>query len=212
MTVARDDLWKDPCIQDRFLNTTMDNNVLFDYTKGDKNVSIFYRRKAIPNLNPSRSLDVISCDLEGHTGRTVHLIEDEAMGHVPKDHPGLNLCILGKVPVLQSALNEKAFGGQADFWEVLKIGFVLKYSVDQVCSGCVSSGRICGTNSSSPQNFTCYCPDKPHSCVCLSPGMPNARNPVVDIPRNFSKLSTAVVSHNLVNLLLILAIVPYILH
>lgn len=42
LTVARDDLFEQPVPEDQFLNSTMDNNSLFDGTMCIKNISILY--------------------------------------------------------------------------------------------------------------------------------------------------------------------------
>lgn len=169
LTVARDDLWKSLCLSELFQNTTMDTSTLFCYPTGVTNLSILY----CPDPNNSLVIlyDEITCPLKGYPNRIALLIKDEVLARELADHPELNNCsIRMKVPVLQSAL-DKHRQGQNDWQDIVNRGFELAYGVEDVCSACESSGGTCGTSSSSPHKFTCYCPDKAYPSTCNDTGM-----------------------------------------
>lgn len=54
ITLSRDDLWRDPCLKDRILNTNMNKNTHFDYTLAVNNLSINYCPNPNPDLLASR--------------------------------------------------------------------------------------------------------------------------------------------------------------
>ncbi|KAK4768150.1 hypothetical protein SAY87_003291 [Trapa incisa] len=134
MTLARSDLWKGPCIASPLLNTAMDNNTLFDYPKGVKNISIFYCPYHDPDDSPLKFPDGIDCNV---SDKIAILIADDAVDRTISEYADLDQCDRIKVPVLERLINETA-PEQEKWEEVLRGGFNLTYRLD---------GGVCGSGS-----------------------------------------------------------------
>ncbi|KAK4768151.1 hypothetical protein SAY87_003292 [Trapa incisa] len=126
MTLARSDLWKGPCIASPLLNTAMDNNTLFDYPKGVKNISIFYCPYHDPDDSPLKFPDGIDCNV---SDKIAILIADDAVDRTISEYADLDQCDRIKVPVLERLINETA-PEQEKWEEVLRGGFNLTYRLD----------------------------------------------------------------------------------
>ncbi|KAF8376703.1 hypothetical protein HHK36_031620 [Tetracentron sinense] len=163
LTLARMDFWNDTCPL-QFANTTL-NYTLFNYTRDNANLTLFYGCTSTIVINASNRFD---CTVNGITSGSYFVI-----GPVPMD-PNQNLtkCNISiQVPILQAAVYG-LLDDPLNLEKALRGGFKVKYNAtnDTLCMECVESGGHCGYDWTLLQP-TCFCHDQPYPEACPTSGI-----------------------------------------
>ncbi|KAI3777263.1 hypothetical protein L1987_47061 [Smallanthus sonchifolius] len=168
ITIARNDLWNTNCPQ-HLLNTTINSTLFNGNNFGQENVSLYYGCR---NLKPGGIRAIVNyrfdCDVNG-TGRsdsyffrTSYIVTEFENSLVQ-----CNNSII--VPVDQSRANRLASvtASESDLRSALTAGFNLQWMANnEECDQCVLSDGRCGSDSTSPERFACYCASGNFSLTC----------------------------------------------
>ncbi|KAI3777264.1 hypothetical protein L1987_47062 [Smallanthus sonchifolius] len=168
ITIARNDLWNTNCPQ-HLLNTTINSPLFNGNNLGQENVSLYYGcRNLIPGGIPAIASYRFDCDVNG-TGRsdsyffrTSYIVTEFENSLVQ-----CNNSII--VPVDQSRANRLASvtASESDLRSALTAGFKLGWMAkNDECERCIQSDGRCGSNSTSPELFACYCASGIFSLTC----------------------------------------------
>ncbi|KAK4842809.1 hypothetical protein QYF36_000408 [Acer negundo] len=166
MTIARDDLWNNYCPGTETQDTVMLEHFLFKYSPNVGNLSFFHCQE-IPPQHPG----YFNCSLDGEFITGFYTVS--VPNHPPPVLPNLpDTCQLLeiKVPFLLTALVD--LKGTRNLGDVVNKGFEVEFLLDNTpFYDCYLSGGKCGSNSSNPGQFLCYCHDhEPQMSTCPHPG------------------------------------------
>ncbi|KAI3761029.1 hypothetical protein L1987_51434 [Smallanthus sonchifolius] len=155
ITIARNDLWSNSCPRN-FFNTTLFNGNNF----GQEDVSLYYGcQNLISGGIPAIANHRFDCDVNGAGLSDSYFFRTGFIA--PKFNISLVQCnnyII--VPVDQSQANGLASvnASERDLRSALTAGFKLQWMANNdECDQCVRSDGRCGSNSTSPELFACYC-------------------------------------------------------
>ncbi|GMI75449.1 Leaf rust 10 disease-resistance locus receptor-like protein kinase-like 1.2 [Hibiscus trionum] len=122
----------------------------FNYSETAENITLFYGC----GLHANQSF---RCTRDGRQEFPV-LVKD-----------GQNGCVGGEkveIPVEAKPFHD-LMKGITDANETILQPFHMKYfAYEGYCKQCKDSGGRCGSNTTSPSTFACYCPDRPHQIQC----------------------------------------------
>ncbi|KAI3761027.1 hypothetical protein L1987_51432 [Smallanthus sonchifolius] len=164
ITIARNDLWSNNCPQ--YLHNTSYDSTLFNGNNfGQEDVSLYYGcQDLIPGGIPAIANYRFDCDANG-TGRSDSYFFRTSY-IVPEFENSLVRCnnsII--VPVDGSRVNGLA--SVNDLSSALRAGFNLQWRANnEECEQCIKSDGRCGSNSTSPELFACYCATGNFSLTC----------------------------------------------
>ncbi|KAI3761026.1 hypothetical protein L1987_51431 [Smallanthus sonchifolius] len=168
ITVARNDLWSTSCPQ--YLHNTSYDSTLFNGNNfGQEDVSLYYGcRNLTPGGIPAIANYRFDCDVNG-TGRSDSYFFRTSY-IVPEFENSLVRCNNSiTVPVDRSRVNglTSVTATESDLSSALRAGFKLQWMAnDDECDQCVRSDGRCGSNSTSPELFACYCASGNFSLTC----------------------------------------------
>ncbi|XP_024169981.1 PR5-like receptor kinase isoform X2 [Rosa chinensis] len=161
MTIARSDLWDNPCT-DLLVNTTLDYN-RFSYVQTVRNLTLYYG--CLPQNEPV--LNNFTCKIDGTTKeRNISYYVDDSLSRV--DVPGGPTCSTKIiVPTFWEGFDVMPDNATEEVEKVLKQGFQVEYRADwDLCRLCMNSNGTCGSNATT-DSFLCLCGDRPsNSTTC----------------------------------------------
>ncbi|CAI9261878.1 unnamed protein product [Lactuca saligna] len=166
ITIARNDLRENIC--PRFLYNTSYNSTLFNGDNFDqRNVSLYY------NCNSSIGVILLgtnyrfTCNVNESQSDSYFIRTDQL---IPSVASSLDQCQNRiDVPVNQSSATRLATGIATtdDLRSGLTAGFQLQWTANiNECDRCIRSNGQCGSNSTSPDVFACYCANGNFSLTC----------------------------------------------
>ncbi|XP_058008460.1 LEAF RUST 10 DISEASE-RESISTANCE LOCUS RECEPTOR-LIKE PROTEIN KINASE-like 2.1 [Hevea brasiliensis] len=163
MIISRKDLSENICLPGvaEIPNTTL-NETPFSYVPEFENVNLFYNCSNEVTKVPT--LYKIPCTVNGEQ-RDAFYATDWLLSKWNQDPSDCNIRV--EVPVPKVDVEQLISGGMEALSKALREGFNVTYMFDTIplCSECVHSGGICGTNSSTFR-FTCLCRDQPYPYNC----------------------------------------------
>ncbi|KAF5780325.1 putative glycerophosphodiester phosphodiesterase, protein kinase RLK-Pelle-LRK10L-2 family [Helianthus annuus] len=168
VTVARNDLWTNLCPQTLY-NTTYNTTLFNGNNFGQEDVSLYYGCQGILGVNPLAASFRFSCDFNQtqsdnyfyrtsliNTDTTISSILVQCNSHIT-------------VPVDQSWVNRILNATESELKQAMQDGFNLRWTAyNEECDQCVRSGGRCGSSSTSPDQFVCYCASGNFSATCNS--------------------------------------------
>ncbi|KAK9066919.1 hypothetical protein SSX86_014243 [Deinandra increscens subsp. villosa] len=167
LTVARNDLWTNDCPQ--YLHNTTYNSTIFNGDNFDQqNVSLYYRCDSVSTGNiPFSSGHRFSCDVNETRSDSYFYVTDLIVSNIADFFLRCDDYIT--VPVNQSSADRLAAAGasRSDLSAGLTAGFNLQWTAyNDECDKCIRSDGQCGSNSTSPDSFACYCAGGNFSLTC----------------------------------------------
>ncbi|XP_071709971.1 LEAF RUST 10 DISEASE-RESISTANCEUS RECEPTOR-LIKE PROTEIN KINASE-like 1.2 [Rutidosis leptorrhynchoides] len=167
ITVARNDLWVNNCPR-LLYNTTYNSSFYNGDNFNQQNVSIYYNcSTTIPVVQQtvgSFQCNVNGTQIDNYFGRTSSTVSGGWLEYVVRCENHID------VPVNQTWADQFAVAGTATEEELrsaLMAGFKLEWTANNdECNQCVKSGGRCGSNSTSPELFACYCANGNFSLTC----------------------------------------------
>lgn len=167
ITLARNDLWSNLCPQ-YLHNTTYNSTVLNGDNFGQQNVSMYYGcNNAEQGAQSSNTISRLSCSIndtesDGYFTRT-SLITTEMLNYLVQ----CNNHIIVPVNRSLAELLERGPATESDLRSALTAGFNLEWTANNnLCDQCIRSDGWCGSNSTSPDLFACYCANGNFSLSC----------------------------------------------
>ncbi|KAE9453905.1 hypothetical protein C3L33_14191, partial [Rhododendron williamsianum] len=164
MTLASSDLWESYCTQELH-NITLDDN-LFTYGQINRDLFLFYNC-----TSEARTINIpynFTCEIGGIERLGLYTHESFFSVIENSRYTTISCNQSVKVQVLRETVEElleKSLTLQAG----LRRGFEVVYDVNETaCAWCLSSGGICGWDSS---KFACHCRDRTDPVTCQSTGM-----------------------------------------
>ncbi|KAJ0733157.1 putative wall-associated receptor kinase, galacturonan-binding domain-containing protein [Helianthus annuus] len=166
VTVARNDLWTNNCPQPLY-NTTYNTTLFNGNNFGQEDVSLYYGCQGILGASPLDAGYRFSCDVN-QTQSDSYFYRTSLINNDTTISSFLVQCNNHiTVPVDQSWVNRILTATESDLRQALQDGFKLLWSArNDVCDQCVRSGGRCGSNSTSPYQFVCYCASGNFSATC----------------------------------------------
>ncbi|XP_023769308.1 LEAF RUST 10 DISEASE-RESISTANCE LOCUS RECEPTOR-LIKE PROTEIN KINASE-like 1.3 [Lactuca sativa] len=165
ITIARNDLRENIC--PRFLYNTSYNSTLFNGDNFDqRNVSLYY------NCNTSIGVILLAtnyrftCNVNESQSDSYFIRTDQL---IPSVASSLDQCQNRiDVPVNQSSAARLGSGIATtdDLRSGLTAGFQLQWTANNECDRCIRSNGQCGSNSTSPDVFACYCANGNFALTC----------------------------------------------
>ncbi|CAI9261875.1 unnamed protein product [Lactuca saligna] len=166
INMARNDLWYDICPE--YLYNTSFNSTLFAVdSSGQENVSLYYGCNTSTPMIPLGANHLFSCNVNGSQSDGYFLTTNQIVSNMTNFLEECQNSIT--VPVKQS------FGGRLgsqfatadELRSALMAGFDLIWIAKGVeCNQCMRSNGRCGSNSTSPELFACYCDNGIFSLTC----------------------------------------------
>ncbi|KAD2805702.1 hypothetical protein R6Q59_029265 [Mikania micrantha] len=165
ITIARNDLWSNLCPQ--FLHNTTYNSTLFNDNFDQENVYLYYGCRdnygasGTPGADNFRfACTVNDTQIDNYFYRPGGLVPDIANNLVQCNNSV-------SVPVNRSSVTLTV----SELRSALRDGFELQWRVNtDVCDRCVRSNGRCGSNSTSPDGFACFCANGNFSRTCNNTG------------------------------------------
>ncbi|KAJ9562085.1 hypothetical protein OSB04_007245 [Centaurea solstitialis] len=151
ITITRDDLWNlDICPQ--HLHNTSYNNTLFDAKYlSNVDLSLYYGCEA-SNWQGNR----FSCSKNG-TNNYGYFYRTSDI-HIYVSEPECENHIIVPVKAADADILLTSNATQHDLTRLLRAGFDLRWRANnEECDKCVASGGFCGSDSTWPELFVCYC-------------------------------------------------------
>ncbi|KAI3500135.1 hypothetical protein L1887_35951 [Cichorium endivia] len=158
ITIARNDLWTTFCPQ--VLYNTSYNTTLFNGDNlGQRDVSLYYDCNSSISQNPlgSTSTYEFTCNVDGSDTDGYFFRSDLIASNMANFFVQCENYI--EVPVNQSSAGRLGATGATtnDMRSALSGGFQLLWRANNdECNRCIRSNGRCGSNSTSPDLFTCY--------------------------------------------------------
>ncbi|KAI3785248.1 hypothetical protein L1987_44364 [Smallanthus sonchifolius] len=167
ITVARNDLWTNDC--PRYLHNTTYNTTLFNGDNFDQqNVSVYYKcDDSIPSGISLSAGHRFSCNANKTQSDSYFYITDLIRSDVADFFIRCSDYIT--IPVNRSSAVRLAAAGasRSDLSSALTAGFNLQWTANNdECERCIQSDGQCGSNSTSPDLFACYCAGGSFSSTC----------------------------------------------
>ncbi|KAI3500132.1 hypothetical protein L1887_35948 [Cichorium endivia] len=192
--MARNDLWTDFCPQ--FLYNTSYNSTLFnDDNFRQENVSLYYQCDTSAPWIPLTANYQISCIVNNSRSDGYFYLTN----FIDPNMANFFSTRQNHIDVLVSQYSAARLATTTtttyDLRSALRAGFNLQW-IDRniACGRCMQSGGLCGSNSSSPELFACYCGsgDFPLTCDNIDRnGVSPAPNSLDITPEPPSRVSTA---------------------
>ncbi|KAJ9562194.1 hypothetical protein OSB04_007354 [Centaurea solstitialis] len=168
ITVARNDLWVNSCPQ--YLHNTTYNSTLFnDDNFGQENVSLYYRCNSTLGTVPFLEANRFDCDVNRTTTDSYFIRTSLVDNSVTTTFQSVQCNNHITVPVNQTWANQLGTPGATttQLRSALTAGFNLTWTADKNdCDRCVRSNGRCGSNSTSPESFACYCASGEFPVTC----------------------------------------------
>ncbi|XP_059643783.1 LEAF RUST 10 DISEASE-RESISTANCE LOCUS RECEPTOR-LIKE PROTEIN KINASE-like 2.5 [Cornus florida] len=157
MTMARLDLWDNPCPQ-ILSNITFDNTFFSLHSSTARSLYLFYNCTS----SLTEFLNNFTCPLDS-VRESNRFYGDESFLSIQLE---TTTCQHGiEVPVFRTSL-EGLWDISLNLQQALNLGFEVQYNASNVeCSSCESSGGTCGSDPTTLQ-FVCLCHDQPHHLTC----------------------------------------------
>ncbi|CAH1451198.1 unnamed protein product [Lactuca virosa] len=166
ITIARNDLWENSC--PRFLYDTSYNSTLFNGDNFDqRNVSLYYNCNSSIGVIPLTTNYRFSCNVNESQSDSYFIRTDQLIPSVASFLVQCQNRI--DVPVNQSSAARLGSGIATtdDLRSGLTAGFQLQWTANNnECDRCIRSNGQCGSNSTSPDLFACYCATGNFSLTC----------------------------------------------
>ncbi|KAF7135421.1 hypothetical protein RHSIM_Rhsim08G0091700 [Rhododendron simsii] len=156
LTVARQEFWNDSCPQYLY-NGTLDPDH-FSYAADTAELVLRY---GCTTLTPSNTTlpNQFWCHANGNNG-TFGIYESAGLTTSVLNTVSCNTSVSVRMNSTVGA-GLSSNGTSEKLTEVLDSGFGLVWEANNTnCQLCVSSGGVCGSNSSNPGSFVCYCSDR----------------------------------------------------
>ncbi|KAJ0687940.1 putative protein kinase RLK-Pelle-WAK-LRK10L-1 family [Helianthus annuus] len=170
ITIARNDLWSTICPQ-HLRNTTYDTNLFNGDNFGQEDVSMYYGCQDTNNITPgiwSLAPDYrFDCNVNEPQSNNYFITTSSVVADIANFLAQCNSSIT--VPVGRRWADRLATvaATDEDLRQALKDGFTLEWIVNNdVCDRCDRSGGHCGSSSTSPDEFVCYCASGNFSATC----------------------------------------------
>ncbi|CAL4909430.1 unnamed protein product [Urochloa decumbens] len=158
LTVVDEGLAEQTC-PEPYRNTTIDG-AMFAYTDSDHFLTAYINCSATTSSLPF-ALDIFSC-LTG--GRTYYSLDNNTVAP-----DVLGSCSSTLVFPFNSSMAGSLAAGKSTLGDVIRGGFAVRWKAGVGwCGDCGNSGGLCGYNSSSPSDHTCFCPDGTSIGSCSS--------------------------------------------
>ncbi|EXB88612.1 putative receptor-like protein kinase [Morus notabilis] len=156
MTLARLDLWDNPCSPDTSKNTTLDDIVAVNYPPTVVNLTLIYNctkpEESLGQYFPNNFSCPKDDDRISYYVRNESQLQDLETEGLIRDRRGGVI----QVPVFRIALDEIERSAADGVHSVLIKGFDVNYMEFPLCSECEWSSGRCGSNNSNGM-VTCYC-------------------------------------------------------
>ncbi|KAM5548906.1 hypothetical protein ABKV19_000360 [Rosa sericea] len=166
--VARDDYWETIC-PSTYVSTTLDFS-LFTYSSGLLNVSFWYGCNATVRVTITGNSQVCNSSVTAS-----YLTETRASTIVPIDPVTTGACQYKvSVPVFESA-SAALDSNTTDIETAIDGGFgldVLNADTD-LCNECLTSGGVCGQNTTVANEFMCFCQTTSSSTTTCNENSPS---------------------------------------
>ncbi|CAI9261876.1 unnamed protein product [Lactuca saligna] len=166
INMARNDLWDELCLE--YLYNTSYNSTLFNIiSSGQENVSLYYECNTSTPTIPLGANHLFGCNVNESQSDGYFLTTNQIVSNMTNFLEECQNSIT--VPVKQS------FGGRLrlpfatadELRSALMAGFDLIWIAKDVeCNQCMRSNGRCGSNSTSPELFACYCDNGNFSLTC----------------------------------------------
>ncbi|XP_062025117.1 LEAF RUST 10 DISEASE-RESISTANCE LOCUS RECEPTOR-LIKE PROTEIN KINASE-like 1.4 isoform X2 [Rosa rugosa] len=186
--VARQDYWEDIC-PSTYVSTTLDFS-LFAYSSGLLNVSFWYGCNATVTV-PGNS-QVTGNSRVCNSSVTANYLTQTAASSLPSDPVSSGACqyeVL--VPVSESA-SAALESNSAEIETAIDGGFeldVLNADTD-LCNSCLSSGGVCGQNTTVANEFKCFCRTASSSTTTCTESSSLSPNPAPSNSGNGKHIAT----------------------
>ncbi|MFS7973401.1 putative wall-associated receptor kinase, galacturonan-binding domain-containing protein [Helianthus anomalus] len=171
ITIARNDLWTNDCPE--YLHNTTYNSTLFNGDNFDQqNISLYY--KCDTNIPGGISVPTghrFSCNVNNTQSDSYFYLTNLIRPNIANFFVLCDSYIT--VPVNQSSAARLATSGasRSDLSSALTAGFNLQWTANNdECEQCIQSDGQCGSNSTSPDLFACYCTGGNFSLTCNNVG------------------------------------------
>ncbi|XP_024024781.1 LEAF RUST 10 DISEASE-RESISTANCE LOCUS RECEPTOR-LIKE PROTEIN KINASE-like 1.2 isoform X3 [Morus notabilis] len=156
MTLARLDLWDNPCSPDTSKNTTLDDIVAVNYPPTVVNLTLIYNctkpEESLGQYFPNNFSCPKDDDRISYYVRNESQLQDLETEGLIRDRRGGVI----QVPVFRIALDEIERSAADGVHSVLIKGFDVNYMEFPLCRECEWSSGRCGSNNSNGM-VTCYC-------------------------------------------------------
>ncbi|KAE9466729.1 hypothetical protein C3L33_01386, partial [Rhododendron williamsianum] len=165
LTVARQEFWNDSCPQYLY-NATLDTDH-FSYAADTNDLALYYGCTALAVGNTIQNQ--FSCLANGTVG-TFGIYAPAGVTTSTSFFTGVSCNTSVNVRVNSAASEGLSSNSTSEkLTEVLDSGFGLVWEANNInCQRCVGSGGACGSNSSNPGSFVCYCSDGDYAVSCGS--------------------------------------------
>ncbi|XP_021909071.1 LEAF RUST 10 DISEASE-RESISTANCE LOCUS RECEPTOR-LIKE PROTEIN KINASE-like 1.2 isoform X2 [Carica papaya] len=156
ITIAPVDMEEETCPETPILDTR-----LFIYTSANTNISLFYSCNTRNVRYPLST--TFRCISDGKEVNGLYAEDESSEGNMEI----LKQCKEVKVPVLTNVMDQLNGNRSIAVNEIIHQGFEVQYlAYDKFCNECKTSGGKCGSSLTSPQEFVCFCPDRPYQIAC----------------------------------------------
>ncbi|CAH1421402.1 unnamed protein product [Lactuca virosa] len=167
ITIARNDLWDDFC-PEYLYNTSYDSTLFGVDISGDQeNVSLYYGCNTSTPTIPLGANHLFSCNVNDTQSDGYFLRTNQIVSNMTSFLRQCQNYIT--VPVKQYLAGRLAspFATADELRPALMAGFDLIWIANDVeCNQCMRSNGRCGSNSTSPELFACYCDNGIFSLTC----------------------------------------------
>ncbi|KAL6994000.1 non-specific serine,threonine protein kinase [Sarracenia purpurea var. burkii] len=167
LTVVREEFWNNDCPQYLY-NATLDTDH-FNYVSGTENLILYYNCRDTAQTAITFPTQ-FACTANGTAG-TFALYSTSGLTTNPNANNTSVQCATNVgIQVNQTAAAlELAGNGGGNLIQVLNAGVGLLWTANNsACDQCLNSGGLCGSSTSSPNLFACYCADQPYPVTCNS--------------------------------------------
>ncbi|KAH7842940.1 hypothetical protein Vadar_010874 [Vaccinium darrowii] len=164
LKVVREEFWDNSCPQNLY-NATLDTSVFY-YTSDTENLVLSY---GCTSSSPSITIPgQFSCLANGTSG-TFGIYSSTSVTAGMANIPTGVTCNTSVMMRVDSTEAQALASSGGNVTQVLNGGVGLLWQANNSnCEQCVNSGGQCGTNSSNPGSFICYCPDRDYVFACGS--------------------------------------------
>ncbi|KAL6952683.1 non-specific serine,threonine protein kinase [Sarracenia purpurea var. burkii] len=169
LTVVREEFWNNDCPQYLY-NATLDTDH-FNYVSGTENLILYYNcrgQTAVPI--PTQ----FTCTANGTAGTFAVYSTSSLTSNPLANNTSVQCATNVGIQVNQTAAALELGNGGENLIQALNAGVGLLWTANtSACELCGNSGGLCGSSSSSPNSFACYCADQPYPLTCNSTSSTN---------------------------------------
>lgn len=166
ITIARNDLWDDICPE--YLYNTSFNSTLFAVeSSGQENVSLYYGCNTSTSTIPLGANHLFSCNVNESQSDGYFLTTSQIVSNMSSFLRQCQNYITVPVKQYLAGRLTSPFATADELRPALMAGFDLIWIANDVeCNQCMRSNGRCGSNSTSPELFACYCDNGVFSLTC----------------------------------------------